>query len=221
MRLFSNAMTMGAAALAAAVAAAVVVTGATADDQGVRSAPAATATAEAVFAGGCFWCVEADFDKVDGVIETISGYTGGALENPTYEQVSYEETGHYEAVKVVYDPGAVTYEELVDYFWRHVDPTDAGGQFCDRGSSYLTAIFVSDEDERAIAEASKAEIDATGLLPGPIVTPILDASTFWPAEGYHQDYYQRNSLRYRYYRLACGRDARIEAVWSAADGAEG
>jgi len=172
-----------------------------------------TQTAEAIFAGGCFWCVESDFDKVDGVIETVSGYTGGKTPNPTYKQVTHGDTGHYEAVKIVYDPAVVDYETLVDYYWRHVDPTDAGGQFCDRGQSYESAIFAAGEDQREIAEASKSEIEASGVLEKPIVTPILQADTFWPAEGYHQDYYEKNPLRYSYYRKSCGRDKRVKQVW--------
>ncbi|MEO1029383.1 MAG: peptide-methionine (S)-S-oxide reductase MsrA [Pseudomonadota bacterium] len=169
--------------------------------------------AVAIFAGGCFWCIESDFDKVEGVLETISGYTGGTVDNPTYKQVSYTETGHYEAVKVVYDPARVTYGELVEYFWRHVDPTDAGGQFCDRGTSYRTAIFTGNEEEEAIAAQSKSSIEESEVLPGPIVTPIIEASTFWPAEDYHQNYYQRNPLRYSIYRNGCGRDARVREIW--------
>lgn len=170
--------------------------------------------AEAIFAGGCFWCVESDFDKVDGVVETISGYTGGTTQNPTYKQVSKEDTGHYEAVKVTYDPSVVSYPELVEYFWRHVDPTDGGGQFCDRGQSYETAIFAKPGEERAIAEASKAAIDESGVLDKPIVTPILQVATFWDAEEYHQDYYIKNPLRYNYYRRSCGRDKTIKKVWA-------
>jgi peptide-methionine (S)-S-oxide reductase len=169
---------------------------------------------KAVFAGGCFWCVEADFDKAPGVLETVSGYTGGTLENPTYEQVSREDTGHYEAVKVTYDPDRVSYRQLVDIFWRTVDPTDAGGQFCDRGDSYRTAVFVADDAGRQAAEASKAA--AAGALGQEIVTPILPSATFWPAEGYHQDYYEKNPLRYKYYRWNCGRDQRIEELWGDA-----
>lgn len=169
---------------------------------------------EAVFAGGCFWCVEKDFDHVEGVVDTVSGYTGGTLDNPTYKQVSYEDTGHYEAVKVTYDPSVVTYPELLEYYWRTVDPTDDGGQFCDRGHSYKTAIFVSSDDERQTAQASKSAIDDSGVLDQPIVTPILDASTFWPAEGYHQNYYRKNPLRYNYYRRSCGRDKKVDQVWA-------
>lgn len=171
------------------------------------------AVADAVFAGGCFWCVEKDFDQVDGVLETISGYTGGNVDNPTYKQVVTETTGHYEAVRVVYDPSVVTYDELVEYFWRTVDPTDPRGQFCDKGDSYRTAIFARTDQERETAENSKAVLEASGVLPDPVVTPVLDRSTFWPAEGYHQDYYKKNPLRYRLYRTSCGRDARVKELW--------
>jgi peptide-methionine (S)-S-oxide reductase len=173
--------------------------------------------AEIVVAGGCFWCVESDFDKVDGVLETISGYTGGHVQNPTYKQVSRENTGHYEAVRVIYDPSVVTYDELLDYYWRHVDPTDAGGQFCDRGDSYRTAIFVETDEEREAAEASKAALNALDILPGDIVTPIKDRGTFWPAEDYHQNYYKTHPIKYSYYRHACGRDKRVKDVWSKAE----
>jgi peptide-methionine (S)-S-oxide reductase len=168
----------------------------------------------AVFAGGCFWCVEADFDKVPGVLDTVSGFTGGTVENPSYKQVTYGDTGHYEAVEVTFDPDRVSYEQLVDTFWRTVDPTDAGGQFCDRGDSYRTAVFVADQDQQQAAEASKAE--AVAALGQEIVTPVLEAATFWPAEDYHQDYYEKNSLQYKYYRWRCGRDARIEELWGDA-----
>lgn len=170
--------------------------------------------AEAYFAGGCFWCLESDFDKVTGVVETISGYTGGDVENPHYKQVTYEDTGHYEAVKVVYDPQTVSYSDLVEYFWRHIDPTDDGGQFCDRGFSYLTAIFPASEDEARIAKESKAAIEASGVLAAPIVTEIADYKTFWPAEEYHQDYYLKNRLHYARYRRGCGRDRRVAEVWA-------
>ena len=168
----------------------------------------------AVFAGGCFWCVESDFDKVPGVLDTVSGYTGGTVENPSYKQVTYGDTGHYEAVEVTYDPDRVSYEELVDIFWRTVDPTDAGGQFCDRGDSYRTAVFVADDGQREAAEASKAE--AAAALGQEIVTPVIEAGVFWPAEDYHQDYYEKNALQYKYYRWSCGRDARIEELWGDA-----
>jgi methionine-S-sulfoxide reductase len=173
------------------------------------------ATATAIFAGGCFWCTEADFDKVPGVIATISGYTGGRTPNPTYEQVSSDTTGHYEAVRVVYDPKRVSYAQLLERFWPTIDPTDAGGQFCDRGSSYRSAIFVTPE-QRAAAEASKAKLAKSGVLPGPVATEILPAAPFYPAESYHQDYYKKNPIRYRFYRLNCGRDARLDKVWAKA-----
>jgi peptide-methionine (S)-S-oxide reductase len=168
-------------------------------------------TATAVFAGGCFWCTEADFEKVPGVTGVVSGYAGGTSANPTYEQVSAGGTGHYEAVRVSYDPARVSYEQLVDYFFHTVDPTDAGGQFCDRGESYRTAIFAADTEQSRIAAAEKAEAAAT--LAAPIATAILPAATFYPAEGYHQDYYKTNALKYRFYRSRCGRDARLREVW--------
>jgi peptide-methionine (S)-S-oxide reductase len=183
------------------------------------SSPDAKRLSTAVFAGGCFWCVEADFDKVDGVVSTISGYTGGKVANPTYKQVSHEKTGHYEAVKVTYDPDKVSYDALVDYYFHHIDPTDATGQFCDKGESYRSAVFVADAEQREVAEAEVDMINASGVLGTPVVTQILDASTFWPAEDYHQDYYKKNPLKYRYYRTACGRDARVKKVW--ADGSSG
>jgi len=172
----------------------------------------------AIFAGGCFWCVESDFDKVDGVIDTVSGYTGGEIANPTYKQVSKENTGHYEAVKVTYDPDLVSYDTLVEYFFRHVDPTDPYGQFCDKGDSYRTAIFVNTDDERAVAEAEIAEIETSGVLKDPIVTRVIQAETFWPAEDYHQNYYKKNPLKYRYYRASCGRDGRVEDLWGESVG---
>ncbi|MEM8665098.1 MAG: peptide-methionine (S)-S-oxide reductase MsrA [Pseudomonadota bacterium] len=178
----------------------------------VEAAPANTATA--IFAGGCFWCVESDFDKLDGVLSTVSGYTGGHTKNPTYKEVVYGNTGHYEAVRITYDPEKVDYRTLVDYFLRHVDPTDDGGQFCDRGHSYTTAIFVDGPEERAAAEAALAVADE--VIEDEIVTPILPVSEFTDAEEYHQDYYLKNPLRYRYYRFGCGRDARVDEVWGEA-----
>lgn len=165
----------------------------------------------ATFAGGCFWCVEADFDKVPGVVETVSGYTGGTAENPTYKQVTYGDTGHYEAVQITYDADRVSYDELLHTFWRTVDPTDAGGQFCDRGDSYRTAVFVADGAERKEAETSKSEAEAE--LGKTVVTPIAEAGTFWPAEDYHQNYYKKNPVQYKYYRWRCGRDAQVERLW--------
>lgn len=177
-------------------------------------------------AGGCFWCVEADFEKVPGVKEVVSGYTGGTVENPTYKQVVRGGTGHYEAVQIMYDPAKVSARELYDLFFRSVDPTDAGGQFCDRGDRYRTAIFVSDSAEKAVAEAAKA--DAAAALDQKIVTPILDTSPFYKAEAYHQDYYKGEKLiltrfgpksqasAYKRYRDACGRDERVRDLWGNA-----
>ncbi|MCL4160561.1 UNVERIFIED_CONTAM: hypothetical protein GTU68_062550 [Idotea baltica] len=167
---------------------------------------------KAIFAGGCFWCVESDFEKLDGVSEAVSGFTGGTLENPTY---SGNHKGHYEAVEVTYDPNIVSYQRLLDYFWRHIDPFDAKGQFCDKGFSYLSAIFVANQHERTLAEKSKQQM--IDQFPNQtVVTPIIDASTFYPIAGnesFHQDYYKNNSIRYKYYRWNCGRDQRIEEIW--------
>ena len=169
--------------------------------------------AVATFAGGCFWCVESDFDTVPGVVETISGYTGGAADNPTYKQVAEGGTGHREAVQIRYDPKQVSYERLLHIFWRSVDPTDDGGQFCDRGESYQTAIFAGNEEERRLAEASKEALGQSMVLDAPVVTPIEPAGKFYPAEDYHQDYYEKNPFRYRYYRFACRRDSKVQQVW--------
>lgn len=168
--------------------------------------------ATAILAGGCFWCVEADMDKVPGVEKTISGYIGGWTENPTYSSHAWD--GHLEAVEVTFDPTVTSYRDLLDIFWRTIDVTDARGQFCDRGQSYTTAVFVVDAEQRAIAEASKAAAEAA--LGETIVTPINDAPPFWPAEDYHQDYYKKNALRYTGYRFACGRDRRVHQVWGDA-----
>lgn len=167
---------------------------------------------EMIIAGGCFWCTESDFEKVDGVREAVSGYTGGTLDNPTYKKVGTNQTGHYEAVKVIYDPSVVTYRQLVDYYWKTVDPTDDTGQFCDKGASYRSAIFATPE-QRPAAEASLDMIEETKPFSDEIVTPILPAVTFYDAEDYHQDYYKRNSLRYKFYRNGCGRDNRLENLW--------
>ncbi len=167
--------------------------------------------AEAVFAGGCFWCTESDFDKTPGVLSTTSGYTGGKLINPTYKQVSSGGTGHIEAVRVVYDPTKVSYATSVTRFFRTIDPLDGGGQFCDRGYQYRSAIFVADAEQRQIAAAAKAQ--AAAVLKKPVATLLLPAAKFYPAEGYHQDYYKKNPVRYRFYRYSCGRDARLKKVW--------
>ncbi len=168
----------------------------------------------AVFAGGCFWCVEEAFDGVEGVISTTSGYTGGHLPNPTYDQVARGGTGHYEAVRVTYDPETVSYRRLLETFWHNIDPTDAGGQFCDRGESYRAAIFHAGEAQKRLAEESRAELEQSRPFAGEIVTEILPASEFYPAEEYHQDYYTKNPLRYKYYKWSCGRSQRLEELWS-------
>jgi peptide-methionine (S)-S-oxide reductase len=185
-----------------------------------------TLAEKAIVAGGCFWCVEADFEKVAGVRGAVSGFTGGTVANPTYRQVTAGGTGHYEAVEIDFDPGRIGYEQLLSLFFRSIDPTDAGGQFCDRGDSYRTAVFVQGAAQRAAAERAKAAAEAA--LGRPIVTPILDAGRFWPAEAYHQDYYlsddviltrfgpRRKSVAYDLYREACGRDARVRALWGDA-----
>jgi peptide methionine sulfoxide reductase msrA/msrB len=170
-------------------------------------------TATAVFAGGCFWCTESDFEKVDGVIDAISGYTGGHVKNPSYNQVSAGGTGHLESVKVIYDPSKVSDEQLLDYFWRHVDPTDPGGQFVDRGSQYRSAIFYANETQKRLAEKSKQQLEASGKFNKPIVTEILPLGKFYPAEDYHQDYYKKNPIRYHYYRYGSGRDQFLKKTW--------
>jgi peptide-methionine (S)-S-oxide reductase len=169
-------------------------------------------TATAIFAGGCFWCVEADFDKVAGVLSTESGYAGGELKNPTYEQVSHGGTGHAESVRVTYDPERVSYEQLLDYFWHHVDPTVKDRQFCDVGNQYRTAIFYTDDAQRRAAQASISALEKSGRF-SHVYTQIAPAGTFYPAEEYHQDYYIKNPIRYKYYRAACGRDARVHEIW--------
>jgi peptide-methionine (S)-S-oxide reductase len=165
----------------------------------------------AIFAGGCFWCVEEAFDKVPGVVATTSGYTGGNVQNPTYKQVSAGGTGHYEAVKVDYDDSRVSYEQLLTAFWHNIDPFDARGQFCDKGSQYLSAIFVSTPEEEAAAKASKSKVAAQ--LGRGVQTRILPAQAFWPAEGYHQNFHVTNSARYKFYKLGCGRAQRLREIW--------
>ncbi|NKB54787.1 MAG: peptide-methionine (S)-S-oxide reductase MsrA [Alphaproteobacteria bacterium] len=167
----------------------------------------------AIFAGGCFWCVESDFDNVPGVVRTISGYTGGITPNPTYKQVSADNTGHREAVQITYDPKKVSCAALVDILFHSVDPTDGGGQFCDRGESYKTAIFATSAEQKRIAQETKHTLQESKILKDPIVTTIEDAGPFFPAEDYHQDYYKKNPVRYRFYRHRCGRDGRVEALW--------
>lgn len=171
----------------------------------------------AIFAGGCFWCTESDFDKLPGVIETTSGYIGGHVANPTYEQVSAGTSGHIEAVRVRYDPSKTSYAQLLEAFWPTIDPITPNAQFCDRGPQYRSAIFYANPTEQQLAEASKASLDQSARLPGPVVTEILPATTFYPAEDYHQDYYLRNPLRYNYYRNGCGRDQRLMQLWGKPD----
>ena len=175
-------------------------------------------TRHAVFAGGCFWCTESDFEKLDGVIAAVSGYTGGHVDNPSYKQVTSGGTGHVEAVKIVYDPNKITYEQLLEHFWRHVDPTDAGGQFVDRGTQYRSAIFYASDKERQAAEASKKALAASGRFERPIVTDILPLGTFYDAEDYHQDYYKKNPMRYKWYRSGSGRDRFLETAWAQETG---
>jgi|TARA_B110000211_G_scaffold29044_1_gene29414 methionine-S-sulfoxide reductase len=170
----------------------------------------------AVFAGGCFWCTESDFEKLDGVVSAASGYIGGQVKNPSYKQVSAGGTGHTEAVEVVFDDQKVSYSQLVEYFWKTIDPTDGGGQFCDRGQQYRSEIFYQTEEQRDIAQASKDALSASGLLKAEIVTQLTASSRFYPAEDYHQDYYLKNPVRYNYYRWGCGREKRLEVLWGAA-----
>ena len=184
----------------------------------LQAAPETPAAAQpdsavAVFAGGCFWCTESDFDKVPGVLSTTSGYIGGHVENPTYEDVSYGKSGHIEAVQVRYDSSKISYAQLLEVFWPTIDPITANAQFCDKGPQYRSAIFYGNPQEQALAEASKAALERSGKLPGPVVTEILAATTFYPAEEYHQDYHNKNPIRYAYYRNGCGRDARLEQLW--------
>ena len=167
----------------------------------------------AYFAGGCFWCTESDFEKTPGVLEAVSGYTGGHVKNPTYQQVSSGGTGHVEAVKVIYDPLRITYDQLLDVFWRHVNPTDGGGQFVDRGSQYRSVIFYTNGMERELAETSKQKLEASGKFSKPIATDILPMETFYPAEDYHQDYYKKNPIRYKFYRSRSGRDQFLKQTW--------
>ena len=170
-------------------------------------------TEKATFAGGCFWCMEPPYDKLDGVISTTSGYTGGHVKNPSYKQVSAGGSGHAEVVQIVYDPAKIGYEALLEVFWKNIDPTTPDRQFCDRGSQYRSAIYYHDESQRRLAEKSKEILEQSKPFDDPIVTEITAASQFYPAEDYHQDYYQKNPLRYKYYRYSCGRDKRLEELW--------
>jgi peptide-methionine (S)-S-oxide reductase len=167
----------------------------------------------AIFAGGCFWCMEHPFDEIDGVISVTSGYTGGTKSKPTYEEVSSGSTGHAEAVQVVYDPAKVGYQKLVDVFWHNIDPLAANAQFCDHGTQYRSAIFYQGDEQKHIAEASKEALAKSGRFDKPIVTQVVAATAFWPAEGYHQHYYKTHPVQYKFYRYNCGRDQRLEQLW--------
>lgn len=194
----------------------VALAGATVDPAAAQTPkPAAEkpAVAKATFAGGCFWCVEEAFDKIPGVVGTISGYMGGKTKNPTYEQVSSGRTGHTEVVQVEYDPKRVTYDKLLDVFWRNIDPTQRDAQFCDHGSQYRSGIFYHDDEQRKLAEASKTALMKNKPFKGEIVTEITRASEFYAAEDYHQDYYQKNPVRYKFYKTGCGREARLKELW--------
>ena len=173
--------------------------------------------AKATFAGGCFWCMEPPYDKLDGVISTTSGYAGGQKANPTYEEVSAGITGHTEAVEIVYDPSKITYEELLAVFWRNIDPTTPDRQFCDRGSQYRSAIFYHDDAQKQAIEASLAKLEQSKPFSEPIVTEVEPADTFWPAEDYHQDYYKKNPIRCKLYRFGCGRDQRLNQLWGSSE----
>ncbi len=185
---------------------------------GDREAAAAPRLEKATFAGGCFWCMEAPFDSLPGVVSVTVGYTGGELKNPTYEQVSAGGTGHAESVQIVYDPQKISYEKLLDVFWHNIDPTTADRQFCDTGHQYRTAIFYHTPEQRRLAEQSKAPLEKSKPFSGPIVTEIVPAGEFYPAEDYHQHYYKKNPLRYKFYRLSCGRDRRLKELWGEAAG---
>jgi peptide-methionine (S)-S-oxide reductase len=187
-----------------------------ADEPTQATSPAPAGLAKATFAGGCFWCMQGPFDSLPGVVSTTVGYTGGTKAGATYHEVGAGGTGHRESIDVVFDPKKVSYEKLLDVFWHNVDPTYAGGQFCDSGSQYTTAIFVHDDAQRQAAEASKKALDSSGVLKAPIVTEIVKAGDFWAAENYHQKYYKKNPIRYSFYRSGCGRDARLKEIWGAA-----
>lgn len=199
------------------LAALLMVSGMAAVPQVVAQAPKPAAgkpvTAKATFAGGCFWCMEEAYDKVPGVLASTSGYMGGHTKNPTYEQVSAGRTGHAEVVQVEYDPAKVSYEKLLEAFWRNIDPTQRDGLFCDHGSQYRSAIFYHDDEQKRLAEASKVSLMKSKPFKGEIVTEITKAGEFYPAEGYHQDFYQKNPVRYKFYKTGCGRAARLKELW--------
>ncbi len=177
--------------------------------------PADSRLKVATFSGGCFWCMEGPFDAIDGVISTTSGYTGGQTANPSYEEVSSGTAGHAESVQIVFDPARVGYQKLLEVFWHNIDPVDADGQFCDRGGQYQSAIRYHDDEQKRLAEASKEALVKAGRFKEPIATRILPAAPFYAAEEYHQDYYRKNPIRYKFYRYNCGRDRRLEAIWGA------
>jgi peptide-methionine (S)-S-oxide reductase len=207
---FGKTVSLIAGVLAALLLAAASVLAQSAPPAGDKSG---SGLAVATFAGGCFWCMEPPYDAIDGVVSTVSGFMGGRTPNPTYQQVTAGGTGHIEVVHVTYDPQKVSFEKLLEVYWRNIDPYDAGGQFCDRGESYTTAIFAHTAEQKRLAEASKAALAATGPLKQPIATVVRDAGPFTPAEDYHQDYYIKNPLRYKFYRYNCGRDQRLQEIW--------
>ena len=211
----SHLSTLGALAAAVIGVAAAIAVGNAQAQATTATGPAPAGLAKATFAGGCFWCVESDFDKVPGVVSTTSGYTGGKVANPSYEQVSAKVTGHAEAVEIVYDPKRVSYEQLLEYYWRTIDPTTKDAQFCDHGSPYRTAIFALDAQQLAAAKASLAHLEKTKPFKQAVVTEIALGGPFYAAEDYHQDYYKKNPVRYKYYRGSCGRDARIQGLWGS------
>ncbi|MDQ5988657.1 MAG: Peptide methionine sulfoxide reductase MsrA [Syntrophus sp. SKADARSKE-3] len=182
------------------------------------SASVASKLEKATFAGGCFWCMEAPFDRLPGVVSVTAGYTGGTVKNPTYEQVSAGGTGHAESIEIVFDPKIISYAKLLEIFWHNIDPTVTNRQFCDYGRQYRTAIFYYGEEQRKLAEQSKAALSKTKSFPGQVVTEIVPAGTFYPAEDYHQHYYKKNPIRYKYYRASCGRDKRLQDLWGSAAG---
>jgi peptide-methionine (S)-S-oxide reductase len=198
-------------AVAAVIAGGIAVVSAT--EQTSETPPISQGLARATFAGGCFWCMEPPFDKLDGVISTTSGYTGGEQRNPTYQQVAGGATTHAEAVEVVYDPSKISYSELLDVFWMNVDPLTRDRQFCDGGKQYRTAIFFHGEEQARLARDTKQQLDDSGRFDQPVVTEIVEADEFWAAEEYHQDYYMKNPIRYKFYRYGCGRDKRLDELW--------
>ena len=187
-----------------------------AEENGAKSQTQDANFETATFAGGCFWCIQPPFDKLEGVVRTTVGYTGGKEKDPTYKQVSYGKTGHAESIEIVYDPKKVTYEEILDVYWMNIDPTDAGGQFVDRGNQYRPAIFYHNEAQRKAAEASKEKLDKSGRFDKPVVVEIVEATAFYPAEDYHQKFYMKDPVRYKSYRSGSGRDQFIEEYWGAA-----